>query len=175
MKRSLQVLLVFALVVLGAHAVLAAPAPIAVGKAAPEFSYRLLSGKTVSPAQLRGHRYILWVMGTWCPSCQAGSQVVAQHIADLERNHVALVEMEAYNNLGATGPTLASVKSGIGKTAHASNWYWGILNEEQTATIDPKSSMDVFYLIDGHGKVVAQGMAPGAHWDMIESFVNGRP
>lgn len=174
MKRLLHVFFALALVALGAQATYAAPAPIAVGKPAPEFSYRLLSGKTLTPAQLHGHKYILWVMGTWCPSCQAGSRVVAQHVAELKRNHVALVEMEAYKNLGADGPALASVKNDIGKAADAPNWYWGILNEEQTATIDPKSAMDVFYLVDEHGKVVAQGMAPGAHWGMIESFINGR-
>jgi hypothetical protein len=51
---------------------------------------------------------------------------------------------------------------------------WGILNEQQTATIDPKSAMDVFYLVDEHGKVTAQSMAPGAHWDQVEAFVNSR-
>lgn len=162
----------FAAVLLAAPAY-AASAAMAVGAPAPQFTYRLLGGKTLAPAALRGHKYILWVMGTWCPSCQAGSQIAAQHIADLERAHVALVEMEAYDNLGGNGPTLASVKSGIGKAAGAPDWYWGILDERQTATIDPKSLMDVYYLVDERGMVVGQGMAPGAHWDQIEAFVHG--
>jgi thiol-disulfide isomerase/thioredoxin len=152
----------------------AAPAPISVGQPAPQLTYHLLDGKTLAPAQLRGRKYILWTMGTWCPSCVAGSQMLAKHIAELQRAHVALVEMEAYDNLGGNGPSLASVKAGIGAAAQASNWYWGILTERQTALIDPKSAMDVFYLVDASGKVVAQGMAPGAHWDRIEAFVNGR-
>lgn len=171
MKRFVQVSLVAALLALFAQSALAATAPIAVGKSAPQFAYHLIDGKALYPKQLRGHKYILWVMGTWCPSCQAGSQVVAEHIAELQRKHVALVEMEAYENLGANGPSLASVKNSIGKAADAPNWYWGILNEEQTVTIDPKSAMDVFYLVDEHGHVVAQGMAPGAHWDIIQSFI----
>ena len=174
MKRPFHVLVALALVVLVAQNAVAASSPITVGKPAPQFSYGLLNGKSLTPAQLRGHKYILWVMGTWCSSCQAGSQIAAQHIGDLQRHHVALVEMEAYNNLGATGPTLLSIKNGIGKATNASIWYWGILSEKQTASIDPKSLMDVFYLVDQHGQVVAQGMAPGAHWDQIESFISGK-
>lgn len=174
MKRPLYVLVALALVVLGAQNAVAAPSPITVGKAAPQFSYGLLNGKSVAPAQLRGHKYILWVMGTWCPSCQAGSQIAAQHIGDLQRHHVALVEMEAHNNLGATGPSLLSVKNGIGKATDASSWYWGVLSEEQTTSIDPKSLMDVFYLVDQHGKVIAQGMSLGAHWAQIESFIRAK-
>jgi thiol-disulfide isomerase/thioredoxin len=172
MKRFPQLFALPALLALVMQSALAAPAPIAVGKPAPAFTYYLLDGKTLTPAQLRGRKYVLWVMGTWCPSCQAGSQIAAQHIAELRRKNVALVEMEAYNNLGGHGPTLASVRNGIGKAAEAPNWYWGILNEEQTATIDPKSAMDVFYLVDEHGNVVAQSMAPGAHWNQIEAFIN---
>lgn len=157
------------LVSLGASA---STTPIAVGNPAPTFTYHLLDGKSLAPDQLQGRKYILWVMATWCPSCTTGSQVVAQHIAELQRHHVALIEMEAYDDLGASGPTLQSVKDGIGNAAIASNWHWGILSEEQTLAIDPKSSMDVFYLIDAHGKVVSQGMAPGAHWDQVESFIS---
>jgi len=174
MKHPLNVLLAFALLAFGPQIASAAVAPIAVGKIAPDFHYHLLSGKVVGPAQLRGQKYILWVMGTWCPSCKAGSQIAAQHIGDLQRGHVALVEMEAYDNLGGSGPTLESVKDGIGKATEAPNWYWGVLTQEQTATIDPKSLMDVYYLVNKDGTVVAQGMAPGAHWDQIESFVNGK-
>lgn len=172
MKRFPQMFALAALFALGMQSALGAPAPIAVGKRAPTLTYRLLDGKTLTPAQLRGRKYVLWVIGTWCPSCQAGSQIIGRHIAELRRKNVALVEMEAYNNLGGSGPTLASVKDGIGKDADAPNWYWGVLSAEQTATIDPSSAMDVFYLVDGYGNVVAQGMAPGAHWDQIESFID---
>ncbi len=171
MKRFVRILALPALFALAAAAPSAAAAPIAVHKPAPAFTYRLLNGKTLSPAQLRGHKYILWVMATWCPSCRAGSQIAAQHIQDLVRNHVILVEMEVYDNLGGSGPPLASVKSGIGKAADAPVWYWGILNERQTAAIDPKSAPDAFYLVDEHGNVVGHGMAPGAHWGRIESFI----
>lgn len=174
MKPLFRLSVLPALLLVLAAAAFAAPTPIAVGKPAPQFTYHLLGGKTLTPTQLRGHKYILWTMGTWCPSCVAGSQIAAEHIAELQRAHVALVEMEAYENLGGNGPSLESVKSGVGKPADASNWYWGILTEQQTATIDPKSAMDVFYLVDAHGTVVKQSMAPGAHWDQIEAFINGR-
>lgn len=157
-----------------AAAALAAPSSIAVGNAAPPLTYHLLNGKSLTPAQLRGHKYIVWTMGTWCPSCIAGSQMAAKHIVELQRAHVALVEMEAYHNLGGNGPSLASVKRAIGKAAAAPNWYWGILSERQTASIDPKSLMDVFYLVDARGRVVKQGMAPGAHWNEIQAFADGR-
>ncbi len=155
-------------------AVSAGPAAVDIGHRVPPVTYSLLDGRTLHSARLRGHKYILWVMATWCPSCQAGSTLMAQHVADLQRAHAALVEMEAYDNLGGSGPSLASIKAGIGSPGDAPNWYWGVLTRQQTLLLDPKGLMDVFYLVDEHGTVVAQGMAPAAHWDMISAFLNGR-
>lgn len=173
MNRFLKALILPA-TLLAALPVIAAPASVQVGRAAPAFTYRLLDHKVLSAAQLHNRKYILWVVGTWCPSCQAGSQLIAQHIAELKEQHAALVELEAFDNLGAKGPDLASFRRSLGPVASAQSWYFGTLTREQTAFIDPQSATDIFYLVDEHGIVRAAGSAPAAHWDVVQSFLKGR-
>ncbi len=174
MSRSLSFFAAFALVFVLAGAALASTQSIVVGKPAPAFTYRLIDGKALTPATLRGHRYLLWVMATWCPSCTTGASVVAHHIALLRARHMLVVQMEAAGDLGYPGPSLTSIRDGIGEAARSPNWFWGVLTQEQSLAIDPSSIPDVYYLVDASGRVVAQGSAPGAHWGDIENFAEGR-
>jgi len=146
---------------------------IAVGHPAPNFQYHLLDGKRLSARSLHGHRYLLWVMATWCPSCVTGAHALAAHAAQLRRTGFRIVQLEANGDLGYPGPSLASIRNGIGAVASPPNWYWGILSESQSLALDPSSAPDVFYLVDRHGRVRAQSSAPAAHWAQIAAFAAG--
>lgn len=174
MKRFFPVIASLSLLFATHDAARAASQRLVVGGTAPSFTYRLIDGTALSPAALRGRRYILWVMATWCPSCTTGASVVARHIAELRAHGVLVLQMEAAGNLGYPGPSLASIRDGIGSAAHASNWYWGQLTQQQSLTIDPASYPDVYYLVDEHGRVVMQDAAPAAHWSQIETFASAR-
>jgi len=172
-----QILLVLALVALLGPAAPRADgagiAAVAVGRPIPTFTYRLLGGARLDTARLRGHRYMLWVMATWCPSCVTGAHVLARHNAQLRRSGFRIVQLEAAGDLGYPGPSLASIRSGVGLSSTAPNWYWGILTEAQSLALDPASAPDVFYLVDRHGRVRAQSSAPAAHWAQISAFAAG--
>ena len=152
---------------------LAAVPSIAVGYPAPNFQYRLLDGKRLSAKSLRGHRYLLWVMATWCPSCVTGAHALAAHAAQLRREGFRIVQLEAAGDLGYPGPSLASIRNGIGAVATPPNWYWGQLTEAQSLALDPSSTPDIFYLVDRHGRVRAQSSAPAAHLGQIAAFAAG--
>ena len=152
-----------------------AAAPPAVGQAVPAFTYHLLNGSRLSPGTLRGHPYVLWMVATWCPSCQTGSNVIASHITFLRAHGVRVFEMQLANDLGQPGPGLASFYKAVGKSARSRNWYWGELTQAQTVALDPKGDMDVYYLVDAHGKVVAVIGNPAVTWDAIAHFASARP
>jgi thiol-disulfide isomerase/thioredoxin len=156
------------------RAVAAASPAIAIGRPAPPFAYRLLSGGVLHASALRGRPYLLWAVATWCPSCVTGSALLARHIAEIERAHAAVVELELYDDLGGSGPPLESVRRGVGAAAFARDWYWGILTEDQTAVLDPTGTMDIYYVVDARGRIVAQGMAPAAHWESIAPLLGIR-
>ncbi len=169
MKLLWSIALATVLPFAGTTAPARAAAP-AVGQPAPAFTYRLLDGHQLAPGALRGHPYLLWMVATWCPSCQTGSTVVGSHIAFLRAHGVRVVEMELAGDLGAPGPALASFQKQVGKNAAAANWYWGELTQAQTAVLDPHGDMDVYYLVDGHGKIVAVSGNPAVTWDAIARF-----
>jgi thiol-disulfide isomerase/thioredoxin len=150
---------------------LAAQSPV-VGQPAPAFTYHLLDGRELSQRALRGHPYILWTVASWCPSCQTGSDVIASHIGFLRAHGVRVVEMQVANDLGQPGPGLQKFQKAVGAKASAPNWYWGVLTEAQTEALVPKGAMDVYYLVDARGKVVAVNGSPAATWGVIERFAD---
>jgi thiol-disulfide isomerase/thioredoxin len=172
MVRSLAIAAALFLVTTSASAL--AAGPLAVGQPIPAFTYRLLGGKQLQPSVLRGHPYVLWMVATWCPSCKTGSDVVGSHIAFLRAHGVRVVEMELADDLGQPGPGLESFHEAVGKNAQSPNWFWGELTEPQTVALDPKGDMDVYYLVDGHSKIVAISGNPAVTWDTIARFASAK-
>ncbi len=173
MKRIVLALALIALAS-GVRPVAATVQSITVGKPAPAFTYRLLGGARVSARTLHGHRYLLWVMATWCPSCVTGAHVLASHVVQLRHDGFRVVQLEAAGDLGYAGPTLKSIRDSIGATGASPTWYWGELTAQQSLALDPSSAPDIFYLVDRHGRVRAQSSAPAAHWSQIAAFAAGR-
>lgn len=154
----------------GTLASVSAAQPLAVGQSAPSFAYHLLDGKRLSPRTLHGHPYVLWMVATWCPSCRTGSSVVGSHIAYLRSHGVRVVEMELGDDLGQAGPPLRSFQAGVGMAAVSPNWYWGELTVPQTATLDPRGDMDIYYLVNAQGKIVTVSGNPAVTWSTIAQF-----
>ncbi|GAC1656603.1 MAG: hypothetical protein NVS4B3_22420 [Gemmatimonadaceae bacterium] len=149
--------------------------PVQVGRPAPAFAYRLLDGRTLMQKTLHGHPYVLWMVASWCSSCQTGSAVVGDHIAFLRDHGVRVVEMRLADDLGAPGPGLQQFQKAVGMNAEARNWYWGELTKAQTAALDPKGYADLYYLVDSKGVVTAVDGNPAGSWDRIAAFAEAQP
>lgn len=145
-------------------------ADIGVGSTAPAFSYNLINGRTLKPADLRGHPYVLWLVTTWCPSCVGGSVIMGKHIAELRAHGVRVVEVEPFGNLGGQGIPLQSLRNRVGPSATSPNWYWAQLTKTQTLALDPRGYPDIYYLIDAMGKIVTVDGSPAATWGKIAAF-----
>jgi thiol-disulfide isomerase/thioredoxin len=158
----------------GAHAAFAAQ-PLVVGQSAPAFTYHLLNGRQLTTSELRGHPYVLWLVASWCSSCETGSKVVSDHIGFLRSRNVRVVEMRLFEDLGAPGPGLQSFEKAVGANATSANWYWGELTEAQTAALDPQGYPDLYYLVDARGTIVAINGNPAASWDVIQRFATDSP
>jgi len=115
------------------------------------------------------------MVASWCPSCQTGSNVIASHIDFLRSHGVRIVEMQLAKDLGAPGPGLQKFQKAVGMKATSPNWYWGELTDAQTAALDPKGDMDMYYLVDARGTIVAINGNPAATWDAIERFAATTP
>lgn len=148
----------------------AAPEPIVAGQTAPAFTYRLLNGRQLTAKALHGRPYVLWMVASWCSSCEAGSRVVGDHIQFLRDRGVDVVEMRLAKDLGSPGPGLQTFQKAVGMKAASPNWYWGELTQNQTLALDPKGYPDIYYLVDANGKVTAINGNPAVTWDQIATF-----
>lgn len=80
----------------------------ATGQVAPAGTFTTLAGKNVDVASLRGQPTLVWFVSTWCSSCQAGTQAMAQNLAKLRADGVRVEEVELYADLGQSGPSMGA-------------------------------------------------------------------
>lgn len=172
MKLIHRLLIVAMLMALAATAAAAALTTLQAGSPAPKFTYRQTNGKMLRPGALRGHPYVLWLVATWCSSCATGSSVMGDHIGMLARKGIDVVELRLWDDLGAPGPGLGAFQRVVGSKAAAHNWFWAEASKSQTLALDPKGYADLYYLVDGAGRIVAVDGNPAASWDTIQQFAD---
>lgn len=126
----------------------------AVGHVAPNGTFTTLAGAPGSVASLRGHPTLVWLVTTWCSSCQAGTQLLAQNIAKLQADGVRVVELELYQDLGQAGPSIGNfARIYAGAEATSPDWSWGVSSATLTRTYDPQSGLEIYYLLNAKGQV----------------------
>ena len=170
MKLFLRFALATAIIAFSASSGLAVGRMLSVGDHVPVFSYHQLNGRILRNVELRGHPYVLWLVASWCSSCQAGSAVVGEHIDMLKKHGVRVVELRLSKDLGAAGLGLQTFQRAVGPKAFSSNWYWGEASQAQTLALDPRGYADLYYLVDRRGTIVAIDGNPSASWDTIQKF-----
>jgi len=139
----------------------AAPAAPAVGQVAPDGTLTTVAGTTMTVASLRGRPTLLWFVATWCPSCQAGTPVVAQQFSQLQADKVRVVEIELFDNIGQPGPSITDFgKTYAGSRYGDPDWTFGTSSAQLTAAYNPNGYTDIYYLLDTTGRV---------------TYINGQP
>ena len=150
-----------------------APALPSVGSKAPDGVFTTISGKTVSVASLRGKPTLLWFVTTWCSSCQASTETLAQNLSALGRDGVRVAEVELYDDLGTQGPTLQSFgQQYAGAAFRSPNWTWGVASEAMSQTYDPVGYLDIYYLLDAQGMIRYINSAPVETMPQIRNAVS---
>ena len=93
------------------------------GHVAPNGTFTTLAGTTSSIASLRGTPTLVWLVTTWCSSCQAGPSI------------------------GSFATTYA------GAEATNPDWSFGVASAGLTRAYDPQSNLEVYYLLNAKGQV----------------------
>lgn len=133
------------------------------GQTAPDGQFTTVSGQTMSIASLRGKPMLLWFVSTWCSSCQAGTQAMAQNINQFQADGVRVVEVELYRDLGQSGPSIASFGQSLAGSQYSNpDWTFATSSASLTLAYDPKSYLDVYYLLDSRGRIAYVNGSPGS-------------
>lgn len=140
----------------------AAAAMPAVGAPAPAGAFTTVNGRTLNVGDLRGHPALIWFVATWCPSCQTGTQVLAQNVDRFSGAGVRVVELELYHDLGGQGPDIATFGRQFAGSAYGNpDWTWGTASEGMSFRYDPKGYLDIYYLLDARGGIRYVNGSPG--------------
>ncbi len=134
-----------------------------IGTTAPNGAFTTLAGKTETVAGLRGKPTLIWFVTTWCSSCQAGTQAMAQNVATLAADGVRVVEVENYADLGQSGPSMnAFAKTLAGSAFSNPDWTFGEASSSLTHIYNPKAYLDIYYLINAKGKITYVNGSPAS-------------
>jgi thiol-disulfide isomerase/thioredoxin len=145
-----------------------------VGATAPDGEITTLGGKTETVADLRGKPALIWFVTTWCSSCQAGTQAMAQHVATLAADGVRVVEVENYADLGQSGPPMGTFAKTLAGSAFSNpDWTFGEASSTLTHTYNPKAYLDIYYLINAKGKITYVNSSPGSTMPQLLSAAKG--
>ncbi len=134
-----------------------------VGYPAPNGTLTSLAGAQESIASFKGKPTLIWFVSTWCSSCQAGTQTMAQGISKLSADGVRVVEVELYNDLGQSGPSMQQfAKSLAGSEFTNPDWTFGVSSSTLTREYDPKGYLDIYYLLNANGDVYYVNSTPSS-------------
>ena len=134
-----------------------------VGSSAPNGTITTLAGRSETVAGLRGKPALIWFVTTWCSSCQAGTQAMAEHVATLAADGVRVVEVENYADLGQSGPPMGTFAKTLAGSAFSNpDWTFGEASSALTHTYNPKAYLDIYYLINAKGKITYVNSSPGS-------------
>ncbi len=152
------------------YALLQPPSATAVnGSAAPDFAFTLTDGSTQSLSSYHGHPIFLWWIATWCPHCTVDTQLFSQtYYSQFHAAGVTTLEIQLFNNLGQSGPSLASFAQANGYSGQA-GWIFGSGPAGATTTYDPRAVTDVYYAINSQGVIVTSGTGAGPSFPSILS------
>lgn len=133
------------------------------GQTAPAGTFTTLAGQNVNVASLRGHPTLVWFVATWCSSCQAGTQTIAQYLPKLRADGVQVDEVELYQDLGQSGPSMASFTKAFAGAAYGQpGWTFGTSSAALTRAYDPQSYLDIYYLLNADGQITYVNGSPGS-------------
>ena len=136
---------------------------VSVGASAPDGSFTTVSGKTQTVASLRGRPTLVWFVATWCSSCQAGTQAMAQQIGTFDGHGVRVVELEMADDLGEAGPSISDFGTQLAGPVYTNpDWTWGVASTGLTTTYDPAGDLDIYYLVDASGHITYINSSPGS-------------
>lgn len=137
--------------------------PQAVGLSAPNGTFTTTTGQQLSVASLQGKPTLIWFVSTWCSSCQAGTQAMAANVSKLASDGVRVVEVELYKDLGQSGPGMTTFAKKLAGSQYSNpDWVFAKSSKELTETYDPKSYLDIYYLLNSNGQIAYVNGSPGS-------------
>ena len=107
---------------------------------------------------------MVWFVVAGCASCAVSIPAVAQHLHQLASDHVHVVVLDLYGDLGSGKTATADLAEFGGAAAGAQyaspTWTWGLASKALSYAYDPSGMPDEYFLIAPNGHIVYQNNMP---------------
>ncbi|MHB1951271.1 MAG: thioredoxin domain-containing protein [Acidiferrobacteraceae bacterium] len=122
----------------------------------------------------RGHKVMLWLLSTWCSSCQAGLEVLGRERVALRRAGLTILVVENYRDGGYGRESIQAFARRYGKRVLARpGWIFGTATRAFGAAYNPEHYPDIYYLIGRRGTIRGVDGAPSVTIGKILTFARG--
>jgi hypothetical protein len=136
---------------------------LSVGTEAPNGTFTVFGGQTETVASLHGRPALIWLVTTWCSSCQVGTATMARHLAALASLGVKVIELENFADLGQSGPSIGAFGKALAGSAFLNpDWTFGEASPALTRLYNPKAYLDLYYLVNAKGRITYVNSSPGS-------------
>jgi thiol:disulfide interchange protein len=130
-----------------------------------------LQGQSVSLASYRNKKLMVYLLATWCSSCQASLQTLLSNAPTLQKDGLNIVTLETYGDAGYSGPSMQQFISGITNAkSPPTNFIFGDASKSLTTSYNPKNTPDIYYLINPKGVIQTVNSTPSATMNSILKF-----
>lgn len=144
-----------------------------IGAVAPDATFTTIDGEEHKLSEYRGNKVMLFVLATWCQTCQQGARALQENNGNLQ--NIEFIIVKTYKNAGYPGPSIREfAQSYAPKMLNVQNWVFGDLSEESTRLWNPKNYPDIYWLIDEQGIVRHVSGAPTATMGLINQFAQSQ-
>lgn len=132
----------------------------------------LAHGKRMYLHSFKGQPIMLWQVATWCKSCVAGLQTMAQNQALIDGSNLKVIVLRDYKNGGYPGDDMETfVTANAPALLRDSHFLIGEDTKALFNLYNPHHYVDVYHLIEPDGHIVAISSAPSVTFDKIEQFI----
>jgi len=124
---------------------------------APNGSFTVPGGPSMTIASLRGTPTMVWFVAGGCASCAASIPAVAQHFTQLHADGVKVVTLGLAGDFSPGAPGASQVVS-FGTAAASGKvqrpgWIWGVASKALSLAYDPTGQPDVYAVIGKGGHI----------------------
>lgn len=135
----------------------------------------LTHGKRMNLQSFKGQPIMLWQVATWCKSCAAGLQTMAQNQTLIDASNLKIIVLRDYKNGGYPGDDMEKfVAANAPALLHDSHFIIGEDTEELFKLYNPHHYIDVYHLIEPNGHIAVMSSAPSVTFDKIEQFIKAK-
>lgn len=130
--------------------------------------FRFNNGTNISLSSYVGKTVLVYFVTTWCSTCAQGTSLLAQNMGFFRSHNITVLEIELYNDLGVSGP---SVDSFIQDYANNSGIIDGYSSYGMTAEFDSAGILEDYYLISPSGSIVYTNSPLLTTFPALENFI----